>query len=109
MGTRTESGVSHEGLSAPSGEPTSEPTSEPVERLADEIERRGIGAAAAILLDAHRPLLPLLRQGAIFLGPLVGPILGSRRHAILRRAVEDPGAYERLTARLAEHRSEGRR
>jgi hypothetical protein len=76
-------------------------TSEPAERLADELERRGIGGPAAILLDAHRPLLPLIRQGAIFLGPLLGTLLGPRRHGILRIAEDDPAAYERLTARLA--------
>jgi hypothetical protein len=89
MGTRTESGVS-QGL-----------TSEPDELLADELERRGIGAPAAILLDAHRPLLPLIRQGAIFLGPLLAQLLGPRRHGVLRQAIHDPATYERLTARLA--------
>lgn len=105
MGTTTEPGVSHEGMSAPSAGPTSEP----LDRLADEIEGRGLGGAAGILLDAHRPLLPLLRQGAIFLSPLVGPLLGSRRHAILRRALADPATYERLATRLAEGPPEGRR
>lgn len=84
-------------------------TSEPADLLADELERRGIGGPAAILLDAHRPLLPLIRQGAIFLGPLLGTLLGPRRHGILRRAVDDPAAYEQLTARLARGRPEERR
>lgn len=77
-------------------------TSEPADLLADELERRGVGAPAAILLDAHRPLLPLVRQGAIFLGPLLDQLLGPRRHGILRRAIEDPATYDRLTARLAD-------
>ncbi len=76
-------------------------TSEPADALADELERRGMGGPAAILLDAHRPLLPLIRQGAIFLGPLLSPLLGPRRFGILREALDDPAAYERLTARLA--------
>lgn len=75
--------------------------SEPADALADELERRGIGGPAAILLDAHRPLLPLIRQGAIFLGPLLAPLLGPRRHGILREAIHDPATYERLAARLA--------
>lgn len=81
-------------------------TSEPADLLADELERRGLGAPAAILLDAHRPLLPLLRQGAIFLGPLLGQLLGPRRHGILSRAISDPASYERLAARLAGRRPE---
>ena len=100
MGTRTESGISPEELSVASDGPAPGP----VERLAGELERRGVGAPAAILLDAHRPLLPLLRQGAIFLGPLLGALLGPRRNAIVRQALDDPATYERLTARLADGR-----
>ena len=83
-------------------------TSEPADLLADELERRGIGAPAAILLDAHRPLLPLIRQGAIFLGPLLGLLLGPQRDGILRQALHDAATYERLTARLAGERPEDR-
>ena len=71
-----------------------------MDALADELERRGVGGPAAILLDAHRPLLPLIRQGAIFLGPLLGP----RRFGLLRQALDDPAAYDRLTARLERDR-----
>jgi hypothetical protein len=69
--------------------------------LADELERRGVAGPVAILMEAHRPLLPLLRQGVIFLGPLLSPLLGSRRFGVLRSAVEDPAAYDRIAARLA--------
>jgi hypothetical protein len=55
-------------------------------------------------MDAHRPLLPLLRQGVIFLGPLLSPLLGSRRFGVLRSMVEDPVAYDRVAARLARER-----
>lgn len=96
MGIRTESGVSREALD------------EPAEVLADELERRGIGAPAGILLDANRPLLPLIRQGSIFLGPLLGPLLGARRHGILRRALHDQATYDRLADRLAEPPGERR-
>jgi len=78
------------------------PAADPDEvRVAAELERRGLAAPAAILIDAHRPLLPLLRQGAIFLGPLMGPLLGAGRFAGLRRTLDDPAAYDRLAARLA--------
>ena len=72
--------------------------------LADELERRGIAGPAAILMDAHRPLLPLLRQGVIFLGPLLGPLLGPRRFAALRGVVDDPATYDRVAADLARER-----
>jgi hypothetical protein len=74
--------------------------------LADELERRGIGGPAAILLDAHRPLLPLLRQGVIFLGPLLNPLLGPRRFGLLRQALDDPATYDQIAARLAGERGE---
>ena len=69
--------------------------------VADELERRGVAGPAALLMDAHRPLLPLLRQGVIFLGPLLSPLLGPRRLGVLRNAVEDPVAYDKIAARLA--------
>ncbi|MEX0626642.1 MAG: hypothetical protein WD402_08855 [Chloroflexota bacterium] len=69
--------------------------------LADELERRGVGGPAAILMDAHRPLLPLLRQGVIFLGPLLNPLLGARRFGLLRQALDDSATYDRIAARLA--------
>jgi hypothetical protein len=93
MRDRTESGVSREGSRVVS-----------VDALADELERRGIGGPSAILLDAHRPLLPLVRQGVIFLGPLLGPLLGLRRFDLLRQALDDPAAYDRLAARLERDR-----
>jgi hypothetical protein len=93
---RTESGVS------PGAQ------SEPADLLADELEKRGVGAPAGILLDAHRPLLPLIRQGSIFLGPLLGSLLGRRRHGILSQAIHDPATYDRLADRLAGERREDR-
>ena len=90
MRVPTESGVSQEGCSV-----------KPGVALADELERRGVAAPAAILLDAHRPLLPLLQQGVIFLSPLLNPLLGARRFGMLRRAVDDPATYDRIAARLA--------
>jgi hypothetical protein len=104
MRVRIESGISQEGSSLASGNiPT-----ESVDALADQLERRGVGAPAAILLDAHRPLLPLIRQGTIFLGPLLNQLLGPRRAGALHEALENPDAYDRLTARLAAGRPDDR-
>lgn len=76
-------------------------TPDPADALADAFDRRGIGTPAAILLDAHRPLLPLIRQGAIFLGPLLSSLLGRRRIGALQQTLDDPAAYDRFAARLA--------
>jgi hypothetical protein len=104
MRVRTESGVSQEGSSLASGSLPSES----VDLLADALERRGVGPPAAILLDAHRPLLPLIRQGAIFLGPLLTHLLGPRRMGMLQEALADPDEYDTLTARLAGERRDDR-
>ena len=72
--------------------------------LVDELERRGVAGPAAILMDAHRPLLPLLRQGVIFLGPLLNPLLGPRRFDELRGVLDDPLRFDEIAARLARSR-----
>jgi hypothetical protein len=43
-------------------------------RLAAEIERRGLTTPAVLLLEAHRPVAPLIAAAATFLGPLLGRI-----------------------------------
>jgi len=40
------------------------------EILAAELRRRGLGAPALLLLQAHRPLRPLLSSLALFLQPV---------------------------------------
>jgi hypothetical protein len=70
------------------------------DRLADELEDRGLAAPAALLLDAHRPLLPLLRQASIFLGPFLAPIAGARLVRGVRSALDEPELYDRLADRL---------
>ncbi|MGH2416901.1 MAG: hypothetical protein ACRDFY_01070 [Candidatus Limnocylindria bacterium] len=46
--------------------------------LAAEIRRRGLATPARLLLEAHRPLQPLLGDLATFLSPMVRPLLGGR-------------------------------
>ena len=96
MGDRSKIGVSQGGSSVASPRPGSEVA----DALADELERLGIAGAAAILLDAHRPLLPLVRQGSIFMSPMLRPLLGGRRYEALRDGLGDPALYDRLVARL---------
>jgi hypothetical protein len=73
--------------------------------LAEALRRRGLAAPARLLLDAHRPLRPLLAEAGAFLAPLLRPLLG-RRSAILQQTLDDPGRYDDLIERLddAEHR-----
>jgi hypothetical protein len=50
-------------------------TSSPERRLAAGLRRRGLGAPARLLADAHRPIAPLLTDLAAAAGPLLG-VLG---------------------------------
>lgn len=76
------------------------PTKTDADILADALDRRGLSAPAALLLDAHRPLIPLFRQAGIFAAPFLGALLGDRRLARVMRHLEDPGAFDRLLDRL---------
>lgn len=55
--------------------------------LIDELERRGVAAPAALLVDAHRPFRPLLEDLGTFLGPVLRPLVGEPRRAV--DAVQD--------------------
>jgi hypothetical protein len=74
-------------------------------RLTEALQRRGLAAPARLLLDAHRPLRPLLAEVGAFLGPLLRPLIGGRS-AALQATLDDPDRYEDLIERLAdaEHR-----
>lgn len=74
---------------------------DPAEELATQLQRRGLAAAARLLLDAHRPLRPLLAHAGTFLAPLLGPLLG-QRFEDARATIGDADAYDRLVERLAE-------
>jgi len=67
--------------------------------VAAQLRRRGLETPAALLLDAHRPLRPLLGHVAIFLSPVLGPLLG-RRYAAIEASLADDEAYGRLLDEL---------
>lgn len=73
--------------------------------LTEALRRRGLAAPVRLLLDAHRPLRPLLSELAVFLDPLLGTLAG-RGFRDLQRTLEDTEAYDELIERLgdAEHR-----
>jgi hypothetical protein len=69
------------------------------EPIARELARRGLAAPALLLLQAHRPLRPLLAIGATFLMPIARPLLGNAA-ASLTRTLDDDMAYDDLLNRL---------
>lgn len=67
--------------------------------LASELARRGLIAPALVLLEAHRPLRPLLAIGAAFLSPLTRPLLGPAS-GNLSRTLESEAEFDALLERL---------
>jgi hypothetical protein len=79
-------------------------------RLARALSRHGLASPARLLLDAHRPLEPLIAD----LGAAVGPLLASAGGEHRSRAdgiltdTEAPGAVDRLIEELDRHQAESR-
>jgi hypothetical protein len=76
-------------------------TDDPTRELSAELRRRGLAAPARLLLEAHRPLRPLLDQAATFLTPTLGRVLGRRSDPVVAALSADE-AYDRLLAALEE-------
>ncbi len=72
---------------------------DPAARVATELARRGLGAPARLLADAHRPLAPLLSDLGAALSPLLGATVG-RSGRDLGALLEDPDGLNRLIVRL---------
>jgi hypothetical protein len=74
---------------------------------AEALHRRGLAAPARLLIEAHRPYLPLVEDLATFCAPLLGVVLGSTwsaaSGALSRRGVD------RLLERLAAPKSQADR
>jgi hypothetical protein len=69
------------------------------QRLAAELNRRGLAAPARLLVAAHLPLAPLFADAAAVVGPLLGALsIGAARD--LRSVVEDAEGMGRLVAAL---------
>jgi len=65
------------------------------ESMSRAIEDRGLAEPALLLLEAHRPLRPLLGLAATAILPIVRPLLGSRVRQI-QQTLDDDAAYDAL-------------
>jgi hypothetical protein len=77
-------------------------------RLADALERRGLGMPGRLFADAHRPLAPLLSDLSTAFGPLLGPISG-RAGADLAALLDDPRGLDGLVEQLEQRPPRGPR
>jgi hypothetical protein len=76
------------------------------EALLRWVERKDLQVPAAILLEMHRPLMPLAWPGAVLLGGLLAPLFGPDYYERIE-ALRDPAALDRVLKRL--ERSRGKR
>lgn len=74
---------------------------DPARRVASELDRRGLTEPARLLLDAHRPLAPLLADLGAAIGPLLGA-LGGPRAASLGTLLASEHGLDDLVERLDE-------
>ena len=63
--------------------------------IARGLDRRGLSAPARLLLEAHRPLRPLLAETLAFLSPLARPLFG-RRFTSIADILDHDAGYDDL-------------
>lgn len=73
---------------------------DPARRVADALRRRGLGVPARLLVDAHRPLAPLLSDLSAAAGPILGAAFGPAADDV-RSVADDERGLERLDAELS--------
>ena len=71
-------------------------TSTPARWAATELRRCGLAVPARLLVDAHRPLAPLLSDLGVAAGPLLRPLIGNR----LERVLADEALLDELVDEL---------
>lgn len=76
-------------------------SAEPARRIAAELGRRGLAAPARLLLDAHRPLAPLVSNVGVAVDPFLR-MVGARMTEDVRHVLGDPAGLERVIAELDE-------
>ncbi len=77
-------------------------------RIVSTLARHGLASPTRLLLDAHRPLEPLIADLGAAIGPLLATVVGRAQTEDALRDVEMPGAVDRLIADIDLH-ERGRR
>ena len=72
---------------------------DPERTIATELRRRGLAAPVRLLLDAHRPLAPLLADAGAALDPLLR-VFGGRMADDVRHLLENEAGLDRVIAAL---------
>ena len=72
-------------------------------RLVRTLGRHGLASPTRLLLDAHRPLEPLLADLGAAIGPLLATVAGRSRAEDALRDLDSPGAVDRLIEEIDLH------
>jgi len=83
----------------PDEQPTDTNSRNPLDTVLAWIERKGLQAPAAMLLEMHRPLMPLAWSAAVLVGGVLAPFIGPDYYQKIE-ALRDPAALDRLLERL---------
>jgi len=73
-----------------------------LQKVADRLLERRLGAAAILFLESVKPLSFLTSQALVFLGPLLEPLLAMREYTVFTEALADRENVEWLIQRLEE-------
>ena len=68
---------------------------DPARRIAAQLDRRGLGVPARLLLDAHLPLAPLVADAGAALGPLLR-VVGGRAATDVGEVLDGDRGMERV-------------
>jgi hypothetical protein len=83
----------------PDAPPTGSDSQDPLDAVLAWVERKGLQAPAAMLLEMHRPLMPLAWSAAMLFGGVLAPFVGPDYYKRIE-ALRDPAALDRLLERL---------
>ena len=72
---------------------------DPAETLLRWVQRKGLEAPAALLLELHRPLMPLAWSAAMLFGGVLAPLFGADYYEKIE-ALRDPELLDRILKRL---------
>ena len=73
---------------------------DPALTIAAELRRRGLATPARLLIDAHRPMAPLLADLGATLGALLRPLGLAGAPAEAAALLDEPDGLDRLLAAL---------
>ena len=71
-----------------------------ISAISSEIIRRRLCAPAIFVLEMYKPVVGLLREGAIFAAPLLYPFVGASLYGNLCKLLESPDNIEALIVEL---------